>query len=688
MKTEAKSMWVFSCLAFLCMSSVMFGQKASDAPTKILVGPNLRASDNVRKGGRNECWIAASQISPSFLVGVSQSTKGPNSDEFEVDAPRLCTTLISRNGGQTWREISLPKQEAGCFDTMAVSSPDGRVYVSQPMIGRNFGLGMENAALLSKSTIRIYSTLDEGKSWKGPGELSCPLPPDHPRMVVDDSNGPHRGRLYVEWNEVDDSTLKNQFHLFLQYSDDGGMTFNDAILVTTAVSEGGKLVATEPVVLSDGTLLATYYQYWNPLSDPKNESQPLYIVRSTDGAKTLSDPIQIAQVGTSAPGYLRRDFSRAFTLPIVAADTSATSSFRDRIYIVWQDMKDGWADIWLVKSADKGVTWSKPIRLNDNSPSIKGGPLDYRVTPVVNVNRDGVVGVAWYDYRDDPKHICWREYFTASINGGETFLPNVAVSSQPSCPAKEDLRPSVYVWNTSPYLEDSLPSKDELKQIPDLERYRLQQEVSIAEALRKEEEKGDQARIDVTFNDDRNLWPGHYTGLTSNSNGVFHVLWSDRRNAPLQQLYTASVEVLLKPEPPRPATQETAVTKLVRLVGGPATFDSANKTTTFELQIRNVSNQVIYGPLHVRITSIGSTAAGPTAAIMNPDPGGPKGVPSWDFSNLLGARQLLDPGMISEAKKLTIRTNDATGLDGVLNFEVIGQLAQGSQPTSGATGQN
>ena len=57
------------------------------------------------------------------------------------------------------------------------------------------------------------------------------------------------------------------------------------------------------------------------------------------------------------------------------------------------------------------------------------------------MNRDGVVGVAWYDARNAGeryKHefVCLEIYFTASLDGGSTFLPEMKVSSEKSCPMR------------------------------------------------------------------------------------------------------------------------------------------------------------------------------------------------------------------------------------------------------------
>ena len=395
--------------------------QGGDSAIRVEVGPNILASANVDSGGRNECWVTASKKDVNFLVGVCQAQQVPGNQRLRVPggAPLRFQEMAAKLGA---RLLCLSKTRAVSI-VMVASAPDGRVYLSQPMMGRNFSLGSSTStATRQKGTIRIYSTTDQGTTWRGPVELDCPIAEDHPRIVVDDSNGPHRGRFYVEWNEVSDTIFDNTYHIVLQYSDDGGQTFSDAKLIARTVSEGGKLVATEPIVLSDGTLLVTYYQYWNPLSDPRNDHQPFYIVRSADGGKTFEEPRKIIEVGPSAWLYLRRDMSRAFTLPIITADTSSSSKYRDNIYITWQDISSGNADIRFVSSTDKGETWSSPLRVNDNKPSSATGPFEYRVTPVVAVNKDGVVGVAWYDYRgNDPANLCWRQYFAASIDGGRSF---------------------------------------------------------------------------------------------------------------------------------------------------------------------------------------------------------------------------------------------------------------------------
>ena len=273
---------------------------ASRGALHVAVGPNLRVSANTTSGSRNECWLTASATNRNFLVAVSQSSPD---NAGNPGGPRRCMTAISRNGGETWREIMLPKQDDGAFDPMTVAAPDGRVYVMQGVLGLNAGVG---GGTRREGTIRVWSTTDEGRHWRGPVELNCPVAPDHPRMVVDATDGPHRGRLYVAWNEVSDTVFKKKYHIFLNYSDDGGQTFSDPLLLGS--DDQGKLVVTEPIVLSDGTLLITYYQYFWPLSDKRNEHQPVYILRSSDGGETFAPAQKIGEVGSSGWRYLPTRF--------------------------------------------------------------------------------------------------------------------------------------------------------------------------------------------------------------------------------------------------------------------------------------------------------------------------------------------------------------------------------------------
>ena len=59
--------------------------------------------------------------------------------------------------------------------------------------------------------------------------------------------------------------------------------------------------------------------------------------------------------------------SRANGMPITCVDRS-NGPHRGTIYVNWSDQRHGEedTDIWVAYSEDKGMTWSDPIRVNDD----------------------------------------------------------------------------------------------------------------------------------------------------------------------------------------------------------------------------------------------------------------------------------------------------------------------------------
>ncbi len=593
----------------------------------IEVGPNILASAEIEKYGRNECWIAASLEDPDFLIGISQSFSG-----YEVGDWK-CPVIISHDGGQTWKDVQLPGGHRG-FDPFVLSGPDGIMYVMIAATPRWLGLYS-----------RLWSTKDKGKTWLGPTEIYG-LSLDHPRMAVDTTGGKYHGRIYFAWNEMGDTIEEGKYNIYLHYSDDEGKTFTGPIHLQKVA--GGKLVMIEPLVLSDGTLIIPYYKFYYPLNDKKNEKKPLWILISNDGGNTFSKPQKVIDVGASGWLDVKEDFARAFTLPIATVNTSKKSLYKDRIYIVWDDYnRTGDSNIWLIWSANKGKTWTEPVRVNDNPSSSGKGPKDYRMNPVVAVNKEGIVGVAWYDRRDDPTRRCWDYYMAFSMDGGKTFEKNIKVSSCPSC-ADKNTPPSIRIANISP-----MQRKEQKR--------------------KAKENKVKESTIEVSFDKSRNVWPGHYTGLTTDAKGRFHPIWADRRNG-FQQLYTAVVEVLSEPHEIPDLTETIDITNRVRLLSGHAVFNEEKSISTFGLQIQNMSQEPLYAPLKLRVKHI---VIGwdnlQTLEILNPD-NNKNGIGAvLDFSSLMGSEKRLDPKEITESKKIKIKTFIEAGLDGMFEFEVLGR---------------
>ncbi len=621
---------------------------AAEAQTpEVVVGPNLR----VGPGQFNEPWIAASPDNPDFLIAVTQTggMSFPDPAMAMTLATRSNAAFLSRNGGVSWEPVTLPGDEPGAFDPMVVPGPDGRMWILYCYVGANTMGDLLGESVRSDGTIMVWSTDDEGATWTGPARLRSPVPPDHARIAADWSDGPNRGRLYVVWNDVRDSFIRDDFQLFVHTLDDGGDTVSEPKLLATI--PGGKLVATEPVVLSDGTLLVTFYQYFFPLTDEKNARMPFFTMRSEDGGETFTEPEVAFRVGNHSWPYAQTEMTSAFTLPIVAWDRTG-GPHGDNIYIAWDQVSGGTSNIWFRRSTDGGRSWSDQMRLNDNDPPAPGAPLDDRMLPVVEVNRDGVVGVAWYDRRRDETRRCWELFFTSSSDGGETFAANVPVASAPSCPPPTHA-PVARVHNVAADPDAKDLTEEEIAKMDLMQRMTIH----MAEQSRnaRAEYFGDlgHARLEVSFDNARGNQPGHYLGLAGDANGAFHPLWISRRNG-IDELFTTTVEVMAGTSA-APDGEEEDISGHLLVVTGPVAYDAAGGTATVEVQLRNVSDAVVHGP--VRLRGVGGA-------------GGQGG--EWSFEGRMGSHDRLPPGGLSEPVKVELPTGP--GMDATLDFRIFGRV--------------
>lgn len=95
------------------------------------------------------------------------------------------------------------------------------------------------------------------------------------------------------------------------------------------------------------------------------------------------------------------------------------------------------SEIWMMRSANDGETWSWPVRVNHDTR----GDQFY---PWACADGDGNIYVAWLDRRDDPDNLRYHLYASASLLGSMTFLDDVRVTRRSSNPRearhKEDNR--------------------------------------------------------------------------------------------------------------------------------------------------------------------------------------------------------------------------------------------------------
>jgi hypothetical protein len=206
-------------------------------------------------------------------------------------------------------------------------------------------------------------------------------------------------------------------------STDGGRTWEPTRAILDFPDNSGiQTLGNQIVVLSDGTLVNTF--------DLILQGLPLVAVqRSTDRGVTWTEPIVVDVLFSSATqgqGVVDpRDGAPIRTGDLLVEAAADPRKKSDTIHIVWQDIRFTLAaplpifndQIVIASSEDGGFTWTDPKRVSSNK-------LTQAFTGSVEVDKDGDIGVTYYDFTaDDPAAIPLETdyWFTSSRNGGATF---------------------------------------------------------------------------------------------------------------------------------------------------------------------------------------------------------------------------------------------------------------------------
>jgi hypothetical protein len=536
-----------------CADIQLAGSDHHLAEARIFVDPDLRVSydgDVVHM----EAYSAASATNPDLLVaGGELIVPGRRLNASEARLYR------STNAGALWNPVLLPDEVNGGWDNAVAG-----------------GIG-ESAYFLTSNLERgltVYRTNDGGKTWIST-VLVTAVGWDRPHVAVDVTASPYRGRFYVA-GEADDGVR-------VMASSDGGQTFSSPVTACRHAQGWNAATTASPLILSDGTLVVPCAPYPDYPERASWTSAEVGIVSSSDGGRTFGPfrKMGVAHRALTRDMYLARIrgnviLSGNFMQGPSFAVAPSGALYADRLYAAWQDIDStGSSQLLLTWSADRGTTWSDPLPVDPTGAAAgKGSPVQQGV-PMVAVNRDGVLGVAWFDGRGAKDGKGYDVYFGASLNGGRSFLTSVRVSSVTSRPAQG---------------LNILPALD------------------IAKS-----ERSDKTLIHMSSSFSERATGGDYSSMAVDAAGRFHPFWADARSG-AWQLYSATIRVLsdkaLSDTMNRAIAIQNPVTRTcnlgnssVQLAFGEPTFDSSANEVTVPVRLINSSTDPILDAVEVRATT-------------------------------------------------------------------------------------
>jgi hypothetical protein len=361
--------------------------------------------------GSNEPHIAVNPQNPMNLVAGSNDYSSPKSDAW-------VGYYWSFDGGKRWEQNLVPGYPSGpvsaltgfeaAGDPVVAAGPDGEFYMAGIAFKRTApSAGRASSVWVAKST-------DGGRTFGQVTMVAQSLTQgtfhDKEWIAVDQTDGPGRGNVYCVWAMFQPYGSQMVF----ARSTDGGRTFSKPPRILSDLPGlEFQLQGAQIVVDNSGTIHITWIDFQG--------GQHRY-VRSTDQGQSFSDPVDIGSV-TEIEYQLPNGGYRTPTLPALAIDNTG-GPYDGSLYLTWNDMRNGDADVLMIYSHDDGSTWSDAIRVNDDTED-SGADQFF---PSICVAGNGTVCISFYDRRDDPNNTLLMVYHAQSIDGGDTFLPNIPIT--------------------------------------------------------------------------------------------------------------------------------------------------------------------------------------------------------------------------------------------------------------------
>jgi len=359
----------------------------------------LSVQVNVDAQGNNILGDAGNE--PSIAIGPNAaSTMVIGWRQFDTVSSdfRQSGMAYSHDGGSTWTNPGVLEPGVFSSDPVLDFDADGRIYYYALQPNRGPG----NWACY------MYGTDDGGLTW--PLEVYA-YGGDKAWLAIDRTGGIGRGNIYVIWSSN------------TQAGCCGTSTFS------RSTNRGLNWMTPQPlpVVMFSHTMAVgpngEFYVFGSNFSAP-----PFQLIRSTNANDATRIPsfdlisdVDLGGVrasgGINPAGLLGQAW--------VAVDNS-TGPNRGNVYALstvarWNGDP---ADVMFARSTDGGVTWSDPIRLNDDP----AGNYAWQWFGTMSVAPNGRIDVIFNDTRHDPTAAFSELYYTNSVDGGETWSTNIPVS--------------------------------------------------------------------------------------------------------------------------------------------------------------------------------------------------------------------------------------------------------------------
>lgn len=386
----------------------------------LLYTPSLLISQNDTAIYRNV--LIASNLENLSEPCIAYNVKNPS--EFVVGC-NLDAAFHSTNKGEKWEYDTLGCEKYTWGDPCLASNSKGDLFY--------FHLQKDNYTFeesrLGKIVCQKFNA--NRNDWIPLSYVSCDSPKsvDKEWVCIDTFSGsPFKNRIYLGWtlmDKLESERAKDSSNIYLCFSDDDGKTwshpFKISQLAGNCEDKNGTASGTNICVGLNGTLYVTWAN-----------RKKIFLDRSFDGGKTwMIKDVMVAK----EPGgwyYNISGLPRAIGFPTMSYDVSK-GKYRGNLYISWSDQRNGKdnTDVFLVTSKDSGITWTKPLKVNNDGLKIHNFMSSMTTDPVT-----GYIYIVFYDRRRYKNNDLTDVYLAISKDGGQSFV-NTRINKNPFTPVNK-----------------------------------------------------------------------------------------------------------------------------------------------------------------------------------------------------------------------------------------------------------